>query len=114
MEITTLYILFTGIIGAVLGSFFTMLVYRWPRLKGESLKYKLWAISVPRSKCTRCGTTLGLLDLFPIFSYLFSRGRCRHCGHPIHVRYLLIELAFFAMSLLFGIMIFATDIGIAI
>jgi leader peptidase (prepilin peptidase)/N-methyltransferase len=33
-------------------------------------------------------------DLVPVFSWLFLRGRCRHCGERISPRYLQTELAF--------------------
>lgn len=36
-----------------------------------------------RSRCDACGHTLGPLELIPVFSYLFQRGRCRHCGAKI-------------------------------
>ena len=45
-----------------------------------------------RSVCTSCGATLTVLDLIPIFSYLFLRGRCRHCGKHVSARYLGFEL----------------------
>lgn len=38
----------------------------------------------------RAALTAG--DLVPVFSWLFLRGRCRHCRAPIPVRYLLVEL----------------------
>lgn len=45
-----------------------------------------------RSHCPVCGHTLGIIDLFPILSYLFLRGRCRHCGAPIPISCLLTEI----------------------
>lgn len=30
--------------------------------------------------------------MVPVFSWLFLRGRCRHCGAPIPARYLLVEV----------------------
>lgn len=47
-----------------------------------------------RSRCPHCGHTLGLRDLFPLFSYIFLRGKCRFCREKIASRYLFIELAF--------------------
>ena len=32
-------------------------------------------------------------DNIPVVSWLLLRGRCRGCGHPISVRYPLVELA---------------------
>lgn len=45
-----------------------------------------------RSVCDKCGETLGAVDLVPIFSYIFLRGRCRHCGTRLSIRYPLTEL----------------------
>lgn len=38
-----------------------------------------------RSKCDACGTQLRSIDLVPLFSYLFLRGRCRACKSRIPV-----------------------------
>jgi leader peptidase (prepilin peptidase)/N-methyltransferase len=45
-----------------------------------------------RSRCGACGHTLGPLELIPVFSYLFQKGRCRHCGAKIPVSCPLTEL----------------------
>lgn len=45
-----------------------------------------------RSKCDHCEHELGILDLFPIFSYLFLGGKCRYCGNKLSIKYLLSEL----------------------
>lgn len=74
----------TGVlVGATLGSFITMLSYRWPR--------KL-SIVTPRSHCPSCKTQIGVRDLIPVFSFLASKGQCRVCNAPIGPRYLIIEL----------------------
>ena len=72
-----------ALLGAALFSFMNVVAWRLPRgmdpLKG-------------RSVCPQCGHTLGAPDLVPVFSWLFLRGRCRHCGAHIPARYLLVEL----------------------
>lgn len=45
-----------------------------------------------RSYCTSCKKQLKWYDLFPVFSYLFSRGKCRYCHKKIPLECLLIEL----------------------
>lgn len=45
-----------------------------------------------RSRCLACGHTLGARDLVPVFSFLFCRGRCRHCGEKIPAECLAAEL----------------------
>ena len=53
-----------------------------------------------------CGHTLGVLDLIPVFSYLFRRGRCRWCGEKIPAECLMAELlgavGFVLVGLRFG------------
>lgn len=76
-------------LGLCLGSFATAMISRIP--EGKS-----WVASsskVERSACLHCGQTLSALDLVPLFSWLFLRGKCRHCGHAIGWRYPVIECA---------------------
>lgn len=71
------------IIGVVLGSFFTLATYRIP-LKQDIL--------YTRSYCPKCNNKLKNLDLIPILSYIFLRGKCRYCHEKISPRYIIIEL----------------------
>jgi leader peptidase (prepilin peptidase) / N-methyltransferase len=75
-------ILALGLIGAVFGSFLTVVAHRVPL--GES-------VVAPRSRCPGCGTQLTARDNVPILSWLAARGRCRHCGHRVSARYPAIE-----------------------
>ena len=79
------------LLGAIFGSGMTALAWRLPR--GES-----WVHG--RSKCPKCGHVLGPLELVPVLSWLFARGRCRFCGVPVSARYPLIELVCALWSLL--------------
>lgn len=71
------------VFGLIIGSFLNVCIYRIPR--GES------TVSPP-SHCPNCGTRLKPLDLIPLFSYLFYRGKCRYCDQLISPRYFLVEL----------------------
>lgn len=71
------------IIGSLLGSFFTLAVYRIPLKKD---------ITHERSFCPNCNHRLEFLDLIPIFSYIFLGGKCRYCKQKIRPRYLLLEV----------------------
>jgi leader peptidase (prepilin peptidase)/N-methyltransferase len=73
-----------GIAGLIVGSFIAALTWRWPQ--GRS-------IATGRSACDACGQGLGPLELVPVLSLLWQRGRCRHCGVGIAPRHLWIELA---------------------
>lgn len=44
-----------------------------------------------RSRCSACGSTLRLLDVFPLVGYAVNGGRCRACRAPIPVRHPLVE-----------------------
>lgn len=70
-------------IGTVLGSFFTLAVYRIP------LKQN---ITHERSYCPKCNHKLKFLDLIPVLSYVFLKGKCRYCSEKIRPRYLILEL----------------------
>jgi prepilin signal peptidase PulO-like enzyme (type II secretory pathway) len=90
-------LLAAGLFGAVFGSFATALIYRLPREINWVSK---------RSICPKCDHALGVLDLFPIFSYLFTMGHCRHCKAKFGANYLFIELlmviSFVLSAYLFG------------
>lgn len=45
-----------------------------------------------RSYCDSCGKTLGAVDLVPILSWLWNRGRARCCGEALHPTLLYSEL----------------------
>ncbi len=75
---------FAGVMGAIIGSFLNVLVYRLPR--HESLV-------TPASHCPRCSTPVKPYDNIPVLSWLLLRGHCRACGESISVRYPLVEFA---------------------
>jgi leader peptidase (prepilin peptidase)/N-methyltransferase len=76
----------------VLGSFATALSYRLPRdLPMMGVK--------DRSRCVSCQHLLGIADLIPLLSWIFLKGRCRHCHASIGARYFLIETATLFLSL---------------
>jgi leader peptidase (prepilin peptidase)/N-methyltransferase len=53
----------------------------------------------PPSRCPRCGAPIRARDNIPILSWLWLRGRCRHCGQPISWRYPLVELIAVVLAL---------------
>lgn len=69
--------------GAFFGSFFTLAVYRIPKNEDILIKH---------SYCPNCNHKLGFFDLFPIFSYILLKGKCRYCGNKIRARYLILEI----------------------
>lgn len=71
------------ILGAVLGSFLNVVVFRLPR--GLSLSY-------PGSSCPSCRHAIRWHDNIPVLGWLRLGGRCRDCHAPISKRYPAIEL----------------------
>ena len=81
MEIV--YAVFFMIVGLVFGPFFNVVGIRVP--KRES-------IVSPPSHCEKCKRRLTAIDLVPVFSYLFLRGKCRNCGAKIGFFHPIMEL----------------------
>lgn len=104
MEVYFTILLF--IFGTILGSFYNVVGYRLPR--GESIAF-------PPSHCTKCNHRLSALELIPIFSFLFQKGKCKNCKAKISWFYTIFEFItgiMFAISyLVFGL---SMDLVIAI
>lgn len=82
MNLDLLFIIYAGIFGLLVGSFSNVLIWRLPRKE---------SIAFPPSHCPKCDHALSPLDLVPVFSWLFLRGKCRYCKTPISPRYPIIE-----------------------
>lgn len=67
-------IFFFFCIGAAFASFYACIALRIS-------ENKPWIYE--RSCCDYCYHILKPIDLIPVFSYLFLRGKCRYCGAPI-------------------------------
>jgi leader peptidase (prepilin peptidase)/N-methyltransferase len=80
----TLLLIGAGILGAAIGSFLNVVIWRLPR--GES-------VVRPRSRCPQCETEIRSLHNVPVLSWLALRGACAACRAPIPVRYPLVEAA---------------------
>lgn len=71
------------LLGLAFGSFITAFTWRLHEKKN---------FVSGRSQCEHCGHTLGALDLVPVLSWLWLRGRCRYCAKPIGWHNPLLEL----------------------
>lgn len=78
-----LWLVFYFMLGAVAGSFLACCASRF--LHGGSIVYG-------RSVCESCGHRLNAIDLVPVFSYLYLRGRCRYCNETYSVNSLAAEI----------------------
>lgn len=85
------------ILGFLIGSSFGSFIKAWAdrSLDNKSI--------LGRSYCPSCKHKLGLYDLFPVFSYLALKGKCRYCKKKISLEYLFIEVL---MGLLLGLLFF--------
>ncbi|MFD2446226.1 prepilin peptidase [Bacillus sp. CGMCC 1.16607] len=75
-----IFVLFYGLF---LGSFYNVVGLRIPANQ---------SIVKPRSACPNCKHTLGPLELIPVLSYVFQRGKCRVCKTGISPLYPIMEL----------------------
>lgn len=83
MDILVFMVVFTFIIGAIIGSFLNVVALRG--LSGESIVF-------PPSKCPHCGNRIKPWHNIPILSYLLLRGKCAYCKAPISIQYPIVEL----------------------
>ena len=86
------------IFGSIFGSFINCVA-------GRIVAGKDWIKG--KSICENCGHELGFLDLIPILSFVFLRGRCRYCHTKLSIRYVLVEIL---MGILFVLCFLSTRI----
>lgn len=79
------------LLGACVGSFLNVCIYRLPA--GLSI---IW----PPSHCFKCLKRVAWYDNLPIISYFILRGKCRRCGATFSPQYAIVE---FSVALLFVI-----------
>ncbi len=114
-----LLLLCAGLLGALIGSFLNVVIYRLPlmmqrawdeelaelnleqahaagsgasQLQGQ-VESERFNLVVPRSRCGSCGHQISALENIPVASWLALRGKCSACGAGISARYPLVELA---------------------
>jgi leader peptidase (prepilin peptidase)/N-methyltransferase len=93
---------FAGLFGLLIGSFLNVCIYRIPN-----------DLSVvgPRSFCPTCRSQVAWFDNVPVLTWIFLRGRCRHCSTWIPVRYPIVEaltgVIFFAAVYAHGLTLLA-------
>jgi leader peptidase (prepilin peptidase) / N-methyltransferase len=73
---------FAVALGAIVGSFLNVCIYRLPRRM---------SIVLPASACPHCERTLSWFENVPIVGYLMLGGRCRTCRQPIGAQYPIVE-----------------------
>ncbi len=78
---------FFFLFGTIAGSFLNVWVLR----HGAS-GFSGRPVCAGRSRCLSCGKALVWLELIPLLSFFFQRGRCRSCRSRISLQYPLVEL----------------------
>ncbi|MBA5248039.1 MAG: prepilin peptidase [Gammaproteobacteria bacterium] len=86
------------ILGLVIGSFLNVVIYRLPLSINSNTNINLHHPG--RSFCPHCKQTLRILELIPIVSFLWQKGKCTHCQATISWQYPLIEIASALISVL--------------
>ncbi|KXI23279.1 prepilin peptidase [Photobacterium sanguinicancri] len=144
MELLTyypwLYPAFAALFGLLIGSFLNVVIYRLPIMMerewkrdcidcfpefqqgdgtGEEKdktaeKQQAFNLSVPRSRCPNCSELITAKDNIPVFSWLWLKGRCRHCQHPISARYPLVELLTAALTATVALLLPPSEWSIAV
>ncbi|WP_091343768.1 prepilin peptidase [Alkalimonas amylolytica] len=94
------------VLALLVGSFLNVVIYRLPKMMELSWQQDYQAyfepdsltntnqrfnLAVPRSACPSCQAPIAARDNIPILSWLWLKGRCRHCGTAISARYPLVE-----------------------
>lgn len=79
----TYIIWFYSILGVLVGSFLNVIIDRLP--DGISL-------IKPPSHCPHCQRRIKPLELVPILSFIFLRGKCKGCSEKIPIRVLAVEV----------------------
>jgi len=98
--------LVAGLVGLQIGSFINLLVWRLPQMMqrewdqqcaehqgSPAVDVPVFNLASPGSHCTSCRTPLRFIDLVPVLSFAFLKGRCAHCDAKVSWRYPLVELS---------------------
>jgi leader peptidase (prepilin peptidase) / N-methyltransferase len=94
------------VLGLAVGSFLNVVIYRLPVMLERQWRAQCaegseaanastvpavapprFNLIVPRSACPACRAPISALQNIPVFSWLFLKGRCAHCGAAISGRY---------------------------
>lgn len=117
---TAFLLVVTAILGLLVGSFLNVVIHRLPVMMERTWRSQCedflssdksdtheasrkttekFNLVVPRSKCPYCGHQIRALENIPVISYLFLKGKCSSCSHPISIRYPIIEAVTAILSL---------------
>lgn len=104
-----LWIIFSGMLGLIVGSFINVIIHRLPIMLEKSWQEeakqilglplsipdspeKTYNLLWPMSHCINCHHTINWFDNIPLFSWFMLKGHCRYCHSSISFRYVIVEL----------------------
>jgi len=107
-------LIFIFIIGAIVGSFLNVVIYRYPIMlqrewnaeclaqlnQSAAEKTKPFNLCIPRSHCPHCQKIIPWYFNIPLLSYIFLQGKCGFCRSKISFQYPLVELISAALPLI--------------
>lgn len=97
-QYTIMGLIWMVVLGPAVGNYACSVVYRLPRGKTPFERHPF---------CGHCNADLKPVDLFPVISWVMTRGKCRYCAGEIPSVYTVIEavcgLVFVSYFLRFGI-----------
>lgn len=98
----------TGALGLTIGSFLNVVIHRVPVMLERTWRRQCQEMSgaettetdaeetynliTPRSRCPHCNHNITALQNIPVISFLWLKGKCVACGHPISWRYPIVEV----------------------
>lgn len=113
-----IYLVFVFALGACVGSFLNVVVWRLPRVEhaeGTGLLRTFFdsyrALAYPPSSCPKCHNRLRWYDNIPILGWLKLGGKCRYCKEPISPRYPIVETITALIFVFYYVMFFIAQVG---
>ena len=117
-ESPAIFLGYLFVFGLLVGSFLNVVIHRLPIMMENSWKQEFqqyfnpeepatavetYNIVTPRSRCPKCQSEITALENIPLVSWLWLKGKCKHCQNPISARYPLVELITAIVSLMVGL-----------
>jgi leader peptidase (prepilin peptidase)/N-methyltransferase len=99
------FLFVVAIVSLIIGSFLNVVIYRLPHMMEHSWseecriylglkphpEYPPLNLYLPHSHCPQCKKKIRPWHNIPVVSFLWLRGKCKHCKTPISLRYPLVE-----------------------
>ena len=102
---TLAFILLSGLVGLMVGSFLNVVIHRTPILllrqwqrecqeptDTHTKTDETYNLILPGSHCPQCGHAIRAWENIPVISFLWLKRKCAHCRAPISARYPLVEI----------------------